>query len=174
MIAESLKWRSEYQPHKIPFDDVKEVLVRIFFLKSLVFSPTCQTKCSLIFVFHRKKSLGTLYQNGKDREGRPLLFIKPGTYNPHPVRSFSNSLFMENHFELSFIPLGPETQIETKVKAMMFTLEGAINQMDKSKGVEKMIWFALCCFFLSLNYAGLPLVTQVPRLYRLCLESAKP
>eukprot|EP01122_Echinamoeba_exundans_P006138 TRINITY_DN1671_c0_g1_i2.p1 TRINITY_DN1671_c0_g1~~TRINITY_DN1671_c0_g1_i2.p1 ORF type:complete len:301 (-),score=39.25 TRINITY_DN1671_c0_g1_i2:150-1052(-) len=86
MLAESLKWRSEFGPHKINPDDVKEVL-----------------------------KLGTLYQNGKDKEGRPLLFIKPGTYNPHSV--------------------------ETKVRTMIYTLEQAIARMDRSKGVEKMVWF---------------------------------
>jgi hypothetical protein len=42
------------------------------------------------------------------------MWIKPGAYNPHPV--------------------------DKKVRAMMYTIEEAIESMEKSKGVEKMMW----------------------------------
>lgn len=72
MLTKTLEWRLENHPENITYDDVKHVL-----------------------------KLGSLYRNGSDKSGRPILYIKPANYNPN--------------------------SIEDRLKALIFTLEQTIN-----------------------------------------------
>jgi len=84
LLRESLKWRKEFEPEKITEQDVKGVL-----------------------------SLGTVYHNGFDRQGRPVLYMKPGAYNPYSA--------------------------DERVRFLVYVMEQTINEMDPT-GVEKMCW----------------------------------
>lgn len=83
MITESLEWRRQSKPDEIPFEEVKGL-----------------------------QELASLYQNGFDKLGRPILYIKPGAYNPFPA--------------------------EERVRFLVYTLESAISRMPQQ--VEKMVW----------------------------------
>jgi hypothetical protein len=53
MIRETLKWRRNYKPHLITCEDVKTEL----------------------------KNEGKMYRNGKDKQGRPIIYMRPGKDN---------------------------------------------------------------------------------------------
>lgn len=85
MILETLNWRKEYKPLDINESDIKHIL-----------------------------DLQTMYRNGKDKHGRPILYVKT-TYNP--------------------------ASVEDRIKCLVFTLEEAIRSMDSmNTGIQKMCW----------------------------------
>eukprot|EP01119_Soliformovum_irregulare_P019824 TRINITY_DN6355_c0_g1_i1.p2 TRINITY_DN6355_c0_g1~~TRINITY_DN6355_c0_g1_i1.p2 ORF type:complete len:357 (+),score=106.39 TRINITY_DN6355_c0_g1_i1:1656-2726(+) len=86
MLMNTLKWRREVKPRSITAEDVKIEL----------------------------QNEGKMYRNGKDKFGRPIIYMKP---------RFDNT--------------GAE-QKEVKVKYLVYLLEKAILSMDESKGVEKL------------------------------------
>lgn len=83
MLRASIKWRAETQPEKISYDEVKPVL-----------------------------DLKTLYLNGHDRQGRPVVYVKPGAQNPYPP--------------------------ELRLRALLFILETAVRIMPPN--VEQLVW----------------------------------
>lgn len=83
MLKETLTWRKEFQPQKITEETIKGIL-----------------------------DLGTFYQNGFDKSSRPVLYIKPGAYNPYPA--------------------------EQRVQYLVYLMEKVTNSMEK--GVEKTCW----------------------------------
>lgn len=85
MIRESIKWRAETQPEKITYEEVKPVL-----------------------------DLKTLYLNGRDRQGRPIVYVKPGAQNPFPP--------------------------DKRLRALLFILETAISPAVMPPGVEQLVW----------------------------------
>jgi hypothetical protein len=85
MLLESVRWRFEYRPQHITTHEIGEVL-----------------------------KLKGMFQNGLDREGRPVIYMKPGAYNPNSA--------------------------EMRVRFLVWTLERAIASMDVVKGVEKITW----------------------------------
>ena len=56
MLEACIKWRREYKPHHVTYDDCRGVL-----------------------------SLGTSFMLGHCREGRPIFYICPGPKNPYPA-----------------------------------------------------------------------------------------
>jgi len=85
LLAETLIWRRQKKPNLITIADVKEV-----------------------------RSLGTMYINGFDKQNQPVIYVKPGAYNPYPV--------------------------EQRLKYLMYILEAAISKMDVSHHIEKLCW----------------------------------
>lgn len=83
MLRKTIEWRNEYKPHRIQRDEVKDVL-----------------------------ELGQTYRNGTDQEGRPIMYMKPTMYNPHPW--------------------------EQRIRGVVYILEKTIKNMRP--GVEKIVW----------------------------------
>eukprot|EP01098_Paradermamoeba_levis_P011061 TRINITY_DN4698_c0_g1_i1.p1 TRINITY_DN4698_c0_g1~~TRINITY_DN4698_c0_g1_i1.p1 ORF type:complete len:348 (+),score=83.74 TRINITY_DN4698_c0_g1_i1:92-1045(+) len=73
-------------------------------------------------------SHGHMYSNGFDLMGRPIVFLRVHTQED------------------------PHTR-EQKLKFMVYSLERAIEKMDKSKGVEKMVWVVDCAGY-NYKYNG--------------------
>src|SRR5438067_1141657 len=78
-----------------------------------------------------------MYINGYDREGRPVMYVKPGAYNPYGV-GIPKSMILKS------LPK------EQRCKYLVWSVEKAISQMDTSSGVEKICWICdfsgmLCC-----------------------------
>jgi hypothetical protein len=88
MLLNCLKWRMEYKPDEVKADDV---IVEM-------------------------KNEGKLYINGKDKFGRPIVYMRPGRDNTG----------------------APEKDV--KVKYLVYLMEKGIASMDASKGVEKIVW----------------------------------
>eukprot|EP00027_Filamoeba_sp_ATCC50430_P016083 CAMPEP_0168578540 /NCGR_PEP_ID=MMETSP0413-20121227/21388_1 /TAXON_ID=136452 /ORGANISM="Filamoeba nolandi, Strain NC-AS-23-1" /LENGTH=213 /DNA_ID=CAMNT_0008612395 /DNA_START=357 /DNA_END=998 /DNA_ORIENTATION=- len=84
----TLKWRREYMPYKIRPEDVELEM----------------------------NNTGKMYAHGLDKQGRPIMYLKPGNDNT-----------------------GPEHK-EVKVKYLVYCMERAISMMDESKGIEKVMW----------------------------------
>jgi len=83
MLEDTLTWRIENDPDNITKDQVKGLM-----------------------------ELGSFYRNGKDKEGRPILYIRPGAYNPYPP--------------------------EQRIKYLIYIMETAIKHMPP--GVERITW----------------------------------
>jgi hypothetical protein len=83
MIWETIEWRRQTKPDEIPYQEIKGL-----------------------------QELASLYHNGSDNLGRPILYIKPGAYNPFSA--------------------------EDRVRFLVYTLEKAIERMPHQ--VEKMVW----------------------------------
>ncbi|KAL6058166.1 Phosphatidylinositol transfer protein (PITP) [Balamuthia mandrillaris] len=89
MLRGTLKWRESFGVERITFEEIEV-----------------------------EAATGKLYVHGKDKYGRPTIYMKPGRDNT--------------------------TDPGPKVKYLVWVLEQAILQMDASKGVEKMLW--ICDF----------------------------
>eukprot|EP00002_Diphylleia_rotans_P041193 TRINITY_DN9960_c0_g1_i1.p1 TRINITY_DN9960_c0_g1~~TRINITY_DN9960_c0_g1_i1.p1 ORF type:complete len:250 (-),score=58.51 TRINITY_DN9960_c0_g1_i1:6-755(-) len=87
MLRETLKWREEYKPHLITVEDI----------------------------FVEINNPGKMYVNGKDKLGRPVVYMKPRYDNSH--------------------------EKEPKVKYMVYLMEQCCRMMDAKSGVEKLVWF---------------------------------
>lgn len=53
MLYDTIEWRRKQKPASIPLEEVKGVY-----------------------------DLGGFYQHGVDKQGRPIVIVKPGNYNP--------------------------------------------------------------------------------------------
>jgi len=84
MLLETLKWRREMKPTEIKKEEVSGLL-----------------------------ELGSMYHNGIDKKGRPIIYFKPGASNP-------------------FTP-------EERLKYLVFMME-QVTQPSSSNGEEKITW----------------------------------
>lgn len=108
LLKESLKWRQEFKPHKIEYTTVEGV---------------CR--------------LGSMYINNFDLFGSPLIYVKPGPYNPFPAETRLKALvYVKRTTFTSQFPL----KNAKKKKKTPKVIENAISRMDKSKGVSTLTW----------------------------------
>jgi len=87
LLKGTLQWRRSYKPHLITAEDV---LIEL-------------------------KNEGKMYKNGKDKIGRPVIYMKPGKDNTG----------------------APER--EYKVKYLVYLMEKAVRSMNESAGVDKLV-----------------------------------
>lgn len=83
MLFETLTWRKSFRPHEITAESMKGIF-----------------------------DLGGLYRNGHDKFSRPVVYIKPGAYNPYSA--------------------------EQRIKYLVWVLESSIQDMEEE--VEKLTW----------------------------------
>jgi len=88
MLRETLKWRRVYKPHLITAEEVRSEL----------------------------QNEGKMYRNGKDKQGRPIIYMRPAKDNT-----------------------GSKDK-DLKVKYLVYLMEKATRSMDESVGVERSIW----------------------------------
>eukprot|EP01112_Ceratiomyxa_fruticulosa_P008510 TRINITY_DN2205_c0_g1_i1.p1 TRINITY_DN2205_c0_g1~~TRINITY_DN2205_c0_g1_i1.p1 ORF type:complete len:327 (-),score=67.84 TRINITY_DN2205_c0_g1_i1:28-1008(-) len=88
MLRDTIAWRREYKPMCITAEDIMIEL----------------------------KNEGKLYRNGKDKLGRPIIYMRPGKDNTGV----------------------PEKDV--KIRYLVYLLEKCIMSMDEAKGEEKLAW----------------------------------
>jgi hypothetical protein len=64
-----------------------------------------------------------MYFNGRDKMGRPIVYIRPGEQNPYSP--------------------------EVRLKYLTWMMEQCVAKMDEKNGVEKVVWIADFASILS-------------------------
>jgi hypothetical protein len=85
MLLATLEWRRRERPESVTEESVAEVL-----------------------------GLGTVFLAGRDRRGRPVVYMRPGAHNPYAA--------------------------EQRVRFMVWLMEASVAATDETHGVEKLVW----------------------------------
>ena len=88
------------------------LLLIMFFILIILFLSIISYFIIIIIIF----KLGKLYRNGKDRLGRPIIYMRPGKDNTGA------------------------SEKDVKIRYLIYLLEKCIKSLDESKGEEKLAW----------------------------------